>query len=120
MIVNYERMYMVQRLSISVPDGMDEWLSKNNINKSKLFQKAVQEKMGKTLEYGRNPLLFVVCTGLVIMGVVLILTSFLPFLSFEVRIFLPLLGGILSFVSAFVFIKEQKRYRTAKHVAESE
>jgi len=111
---------MVQRLSISIPDEMDDWLSKNNINKSKLFQKTVQEQMSKTLEQGRNPLLFVVCTGLVVMGVVLILTSFLPFLSFEVRIFLPILGGILSFVSSFVFIKEQKKYKTAKESFQSE
>jgi high-affinity K+ transport system ATPase subunit B len=105
---------MVQRLSISIPDEMDDWLTKNNINKSKLYQKAVYQEMKKTMEQGKNPLLFVVCTGFVVMGVVLILSTFVPFLSDEVRIFLPLLGGLLAFTSSYAFFKEQKKYRTLK------
>jgi len=111
---------MVQRLSISCPDEMNEWLEENNINKSKLFQKAVKQEMEGVLEKGKNPLLFVVCTGLMVMGVVLILTSLVSYLSVEVRIFLPLLGGILSFVSMFVFVKEQKKYRTLKKKQQAE
>lgn len=102
---------MVQRISISIPDEMYDWITKNRFSPSKIFQEAVDTTMSTTDTKKKNPLLFVTCTGLTIMGVVLILTSFIYVLSWEIRIFLPILGGILSFTASYSYIREIKRYR---------
>jgi len=99
------------KITLSIPDKMKDWIDTNrNINYSDLFQKAVHDVQTNTPEQ-KNPLFLIACTGGIIMGIVLILMSTLKFMSWEIRLFLPLLGGALTFLSAFTYYKEYGRRR---------
>ena len=89
-----------------------EYLNNNPIDRSKLFREAVEQH--KTQNKKKDPLLFMACTMGIIMGTVLILVSLLNFLSFEIKIFLPILGGILSVVSAYVYMNNTRKIKVKK------
>jgi len=100
-----------ERVNLSVPSDVKEWMGKNpTINYSDIFTRTVRDHMDGT-PIKKNPLFFVACVGAIIMGVTLILVSTLPFMTWEIRIFLPLLGGIMAFLSAVVYFKEYGRVR---------
>ena len=103
------------RINLSVSDADKSWMEEHDtINYSDVFRKALKElKVNDPNK--KNPLFFVSCSGGIILGVVLILVSTLRFMSWEIRVFLPLLGGILSFVSAFTYYKEYGRVRKSNH-----
>ena len=106
------------KITLSIPDDMKVWIvNHRDINYSDIFQKEIHQIQGN-YPRKKNPLFFVTCVGGIIMGVVLILISTLQFMSWEIRLFLPLLGGTMAFLSAFVYLKEYGRRKRVVKIDE--
>jgi len=104
------------KITLSIPDDMKDWIEEHrDINYSDIFKKEIHQ-IQTNYPGKKNPLFFVTCVGGIIMGIVLILVSTLKFMSWEIRLFLPLLGGAMAFLSAFVYLKEYGRKKRREPV----
>lgn len=100
------------QINVVVPPEMKKWLDENpQVNKSELFRQAVKAK--KDFIKGKvSPLFFLATTMGVLFGVVLILIGIAPSpLAKYVRGALALIGGLLSFMSALLYYKENRELK---------
>ena len=85
---------MTKIISISVTDEDIDWLNKNpTVDRSKIFRQALLElKQTKTKS---KPIITLISAIIgVILGITLVLLSFIPVGVNEIRIFYPILGMI--------------------------
>jgi len=100
------------QINVVIPPKMKEWLDQHKeINRSELFRQAVKRKM-YVVEQKVNPIFFLATVMGVMFGVVLILVglSRVP-LHIYAKMILMLMGGILSFLSALLYYKEQRNLK---------
>jgi len=100
------------QINVVVPPEMKKWLDENpQINKSELFRQAVKSKKDR-IKGKVSPLFFLASTMGLLFGVVLILIGIAPSpLTTFVRASLSLIGGILAFMSAVLYLKESRELK---------
>jgi len=97
---------MTKIISISVTDEDMDWLDKNpTVDRSKIFRQKISEMKKSNIE--SKPVILLVSSIIgILLGVTLVLLSFVPVGLSEIRLFYPILGIILTIFSLIVYYKK--------------